>query len=544
MRCFRLLKLFVIFAVMNKMMPPVLYPVGIQSFAELRRGGYVYVDKTELIHKIVNSGKYYFLSRPRRFGKSLLLSTIEAYYLGHRDLFNGLAIDSLTEKWEPHPVLHFDFNTGNFDSEDGLNYLLNYQLSKWEELYGSSDTEPTPNLRLGGIIQRAYEKTGKKVVVLVDEYDKPLLNSIDNDTLAERHRSVMKALYANLKTMDPYIEFAMLTGVARFSKVSIFSDLNNLRDISFEDAYSSLCGITNRELDVYFHDGIKQLASTTGKDVSEIRQELRERYDGYHFSENSEDIYNPFSIVNVFASERMGSYWFESGTPTYLVKLLQQGKWRLSDLNDFRIKANTLMSAGIATKDPIPVLYQTGYLTIKGYDSFFDKYILDYPNREVKMGFMDFLLPYYVREDASKTEFEIERFVTDVMAGNIEDFMTRLSSLMAGIPYQEKGVTPESQFQNAAYLIFTLMGFYTTVEDRTSDGRIDLTVETSGNVYIFEFKIDKTAQAAIDQIERKRYWEKFLMREKKIFLIGANFNTDTRRLDDYIILPKTQESGL
>lgn len=383
---------------MNVVPAQRIYPVGIQSFSEIRLGGYVYVDKTALIHKITSTGKYFFLSRPRRFGKSLLLSTLEAYYLGKRELFKGLALDSLADNWDTHPVLHLDFNTGDYDSEAGLEQLLNYQLSKWESLYGKSDTEPTPNLRFAGIIQRAFEKTGKKVVILVDEYDKPLLNTIDNESLSERFRSTLKSLYSNLKSMDQYIEFAMLTGVARFNKVSIFSDLNNLRDISFDDDYSALCGITNAELDAYFEEGIRSLTASTGKTVDEVREELRQRYDGYHFSAQSKDIYNPFSLVNVFASNRMGSYWFESGTPTYLVKLLQKSHWRLSDLKDFKIKANTLASAGITTKDPVPVLYQTGYLTITGYDSFFDKYILDYPNKEVKMGFLDFLLPYCIKQ--------------------------------------------------------------------------------------------------------------------------------------------------
>ncbi len=304
----------------------VKYPVGVQSFQELREGGYAYVDKTAFIFQLME-GKYYFLSRPRRFGKSLLLSTMEAYYLGKRELFKGLALDSLTEDWESHPVFHLDLNYGEYSQSEDLNEILNNHLAKWEREYGflpSTSSAISPSVRFNNIIRLAYEKTGKKVVILIDEYDKPLLNTIHNEALANVYRSQLKAFYSNLKTMDPYIEIAMLTGVARFSKVSIFSDLNNLRDISFENKYSSICGITSEELDEYFKEGISELAENLNLSYKDAREQLRLNYDGYHFSKKSPDIYNPFSLVNCFASGEIGEYWFSSGTPSYLVRLLEK----------------------------------------------------------------------------------------------------------------------------------------------------------------------------------------------------------------------------
>lgn len=508
------------------------YPVGIQNFEEIRTGGYVYVDKTGFVYRLVKEGKYYFLSRPRRFGKSLLLSTIEAYFLGRRDLFKGLILDRLVSDWEPHPVLHLDLNNRNYYNFEALLAELNANLEKWESLYGDEKKDRAPEERFGYVIERAFVKTGKKVVILIDEYDKPLLNAVDNETLSEQYKGILKAFYGNLKTMDRYIEFAMLTGVARFSKVSIFSDLNNLRDISFSRNYSAICGITPDELDANFRDGIENMACRYEVSKIDMMERLRQNYDGYHFSEESDDIFNPFSIVNAFADNSIGSYWFASGTPTFLVKKLLEEKWDLRRLSGYKIKKSTLEQAGINSSDPVPVFFQTGYLTIKGYVERFSQYILDYPNQEVKEGFLDFLLPYYIKGNESATEFDISSFVEDVCSGDAEKFMRRLDALVAKVPYSEKGAPPESHFQNAIYLVFSLMGFYVHMEQRISDGRIDLTVETDRFIYIFEFKIDSKAETAMRQIHYKEYWRPYLASDKDIFLIGANFDTTTRRLDD------------
>ena len=510
------------------------YPVGIQSFEKLREMGFIYVDKTPYIYPLIKNGGFYFLSRPRRFGKSLLLSTIEAYYLGRRDLFKGLALDSLTENWEPHPVFHLDLNNREYKDETSLLQEFNANLEQWEFIYGDEKKDRAPEERFAYLIRRAFEQTGKKVVILIDEYDKPLLNTIDRPELADVYRSQLKAFYSNLKTMDACIELAMLTGVARFSKVSIFSDLNNLRDISFVNEFSAICGITSDELDNYFKEGIAAIASQLHISYEEARLQLRRNYDGYHFAPKSPDIYNPFSLVYCFANNSIGSYWFESGTPSFLLKVIRREEWKLGNLAPSEITATALESAGIMSSNPIPLLYQTGYLTIKEFDPMFRTYTLDYPNEEVKQGFMEFLVPYYIHPESRPSVFSIKQFVLEVIRGDAEGFMKRLESLIAGVPYSEKG-SAEAHFQNAIYILFQLMGYYTRMEERTSDGRIDLKVETDRYIYIFEFKIDSTSRAAIEQIEEKRYWLPDAVSDKEIILIGANFDTATRRLDAPII---------
>lgn len=509
------------------------YPVGIQSFEKLIEGGYIYVDKTAII-PLLKTGKYYFLSRPRRFGKSLLLSTLEAYYQGKRGLFKGLALDTLTDEWDPHPVLHLDLNNREYADEYSLIAEFNANLERWEELYGDEKRDRAPEERFAYVIRSAYEKTGKKVVILVDEYDKPLLNTIHRPELADIYRSQLKAFYSNLKTMDPCIEMAMLTGVARFSKVSIFSDLNNLRDISFDDEFASICGITSDELDKYFQAGIRSLAEKKRTTSEAIREELRKRYDGYHFSQESPDIYNPFTLINVFASKRMGDYWFSSGTPTYLVRLIERGAFPFRDIAPVSIESRTLESAGLLSTNPVPAFYQSGYLTIKGFDEQYEEYILDYPNEEVKRGFLYSLMESYMPLSESPRGFSIVDFAKDANEGRPESFMRRMDSLIASVPYSEKG-SAESHFQNAVYLLFTLLGYYTRMEDRTSDGRIDLQVETPRYVYIFEFKVDSSSEKAVAQIHEKKYWLREGMSGKKIYLIGANFDTSTRRMTDPII---------
>lgn len=511
------------------------YPVGIQSFAELRKGGYVYVDKTPYIHRLFSEGKYYFLSRPRRFGKSLLLSTIEAYYRGRRDLFEGLALNLLTDDWEPHPILHIDLNTSEYSAYEHVVNILDHYLSRWESEWNLAKNSNELSLRFSDVIRSIHEKSGKKVVILIDEYDKPMLGAIDDEALAGRFRSTLKAFYGNLKSMDEHIEFAMLTGVARFSMVSIFSDLNNLRDISFEHKFAGICGITNDEIDEYFTDGLQCLAESYHKSYEEIREELKTRYDGYHFSEDLLDIYNPFSLVNVFASEKFRSYWFNSGTPSYLVSLLKNYDWRLSDINGYRIKPSRLVSEGIMTKEAIPSLYQSGYLTIKDYDSTFDEFILGYPNQEVEEGFIEFLMPIYLGSQTDNTEFTPRMFVSDVVNGEIKSFMTRFDSLLRGMPHISKNEPHEVSFQNAIYLVFTMMGFYTRVEDHTSNGRIDLMVETDKYVYIFEFKVKSSAAEAMAQIKQKKYWKKYEAKDKQIYLIAANFSPIEHALDDIMI---------
>lgn len=512
-----------------------IYPIGIQSFEKLRTEGKLYVDKTAIIYRLIRESGYYFLSRPRRFGKSLLLSTLEAYYLGKRELFKGLELDRLTDDWETHPVLHLDLNNGEYRNMEDLNETLDFKLKEWEELYVGSSPETTLSLRFSNVIRKAYEKTGKKVVILVDEYDKPMLNAVDDEVLLEEFRSKLKTLYSNLKTMDQYIEFAMLTGVARFSKVSIFSDLNNLRDISFSDDYAAICGITDKEIDQYFKEGIDALKDKFEMKGNELRALLRRRYDGYHFAIEGKAVYNPFSLMRVFTERKLGSYWSDTGTPTFLVRQMLKEDWNLRNLSGYIIGETDLESAGLLSEDPIPSFYQTGYLTIAGYDRELRTYTLDYPNEEVKEAFLTFLLPYYLKGTTSGVEFSINKFLIDVKKGDIKGFMTRLAALIAKVPYSQERSTPESHFQNVVYLIFTLMGFYTSIEEHLSNGRTDLVVTTPQRIYIFEFKINRSARIALDQIISKGYADAYRSSGKEIYLIGANFNTGTRSLDDWLV---------
>lgn len=371
------------------------YPIGIQDFEDLRRNGYKYVDKTNFVYKLADEGKYYFLSRPRRFGKSLFLSTQEAYFQGKKELFEGLAIYDLETEWKKYPIFHIDLNTANFREKDSLYNVLNDYLTGWEDKYGARESEATLALRFKGVIARAAEKEGCGVVILIDEYDKPILQTLRDPELQAEHRAQLKAFYSVLKTQDRYIKFAFLTGVTKFGKVSVFSDLNNLTDISMDHRYVNICGTTEEELKSYFKEGISELASANGDSESETIDKLRMRYGGYHFEKNSEGIYNPFSVLNTLAKHRYKNYWFETGTPTFLIELLKEHGYRLPDLSKEQVSANVMSCMDSSFPNPIPVIYQSGYLTIKGYDERFKKYQLGFPNKEVEEGFLNLLLPLY-----------------------------------------------------------------------------------------------------------------------------------------------------
>ena len=371
------------------------YPIGIQNFEDLRRNGYKYVDKTNFVYKLADEGKYYFLSRPRRFGKSLFLSTLEAYFQGKKELFEGLAIYDLETEWKKYPIFHIDLNTANFREKDSLYNVLNDYLTGWEDKYGARDSEVTLPLRFKGVIARAAEKEGCGVVILIDEYDKPILQTLQAPELQAEHRAQLKAFYSVLKTQDRYIKFAFLTGVTKFGKVSVFSDLNNLMDISMDYRYVNICGTTEEELKSYFKEGISELASANGDSESETIDKLRMRYGGYHFEKNSEGIYNPFSVLNTLAKHRYKNYWFETGTPTFLIELLKEHGYRLPELNKEQVSAIVMSRMDSAPTNLFPIIYQTGYLTIKGYDERFKKYQIGFPNKEVEEGFLNLLLPLY-----------------------------------------------------------------------------------------------------------------------------------------------------
>jgi len=511
-------------------------PIGIQDFEKIRTGGYLYIDKTEQVYNLVSEGSYYFLSRPRRFGKSLLISTIKALFLGKRELFKGLAIDRKEDwDWAVHPVLHLDLNTEKYDSKEKLENLLNDFLVKEEAKYGRQESETSPGLRFQGIIQRAYEKTGQRVVILVDEYDKPMLQAIGNRELQDEYRATLKGFYGALKSMDGCIKFAIMTGVTKFGKVSVFSDLNNLEDISLDYRYYDICGITGQELLTYFGEQIDALAQRSKLTREECIGKLRRMYDGYHFCEDAPGLYNPFSILSTFKKQNFGSYWFETGTPTYLVELLKRHHYNLEEMSKSEVTADVLNSIDAESHDPIPVIYQSGYLTIKGYKEEFGKYILGFPNEEVEEGFVKYLVPFYLDNREQRSVFDIEKFTSDVREGNIEQFLGRLKSLFASAPYDSVKGDRENHFQNMMWVVFKMMGFYSHTEYHTSNGRIDLLLETPQYRYIMEFKLDGTVEEALRQIKAKDYPMPFQQDDKQTYLIGVNFSKETRTIDKWII---------
>lgn len=509
------------------------YPIGIQNFEKLRQDGYLYIDKTDLVYSLVQTSNCYFLSRPRRFGKSLLISILEAYFLGKKELFKGLAIEKLEQEWTVYPVLHLDLNIEKYDSIDNLTDILNVNLKLWEQTYGSDDAETSVSLRFAGIIRRAYKQTGRRVVVLVDEYDKPLLQSIGNKALQEEFRNTLKPFYGVLKSLDGCIRFALLTGVTKFGKVSVFSDLNNLDDISMNNQYATLCGITEKEIHTNIEEGIRSLASAQNLSYEETCVKLKEMYDGYHFTSDSEGIYNPFSLFNALKNKTFGNYWFETGTPTYLVELLKRNRYNLKDMTETVSSADVLNSI-YGDDEPIPVIYQSGYLTIKGYNPRFKTYRLGFPNKEVEEGFMNFLIPYYTPIKKEKTAFSIENFVEEIERGDIDSFFRRLQSFFADTPY-ELVRDRELHYQNVLFIVFKLIGLYVKAEYHTSQGRIDLALQTDKYIYVMEFKLEGSAEEALRQIEEKQYALPFASDKRQVFQIGINFSSQTRNIEKWLV---------
>ncbi len=511
------------------------YPIGEQDFERLVRVGYVYVDKTARMYELTSTCKCCFLSRPRRFGKSLLLSTMEAYFLGKRKPFKGLAIEKLEKEWKKYPVLYLDLNTGEYDNIESLDEILNLALLKWENEYGSLEAEKSPGARFMGIVQRAYEKTGEEVVILVDEYDKPIISAIDDEELQEKFRRRLKSIYSVLKTQSKYIRFAFLTGVSKFGHLSVFSDLNNLRDITLDEQYADICGISEKELYTYFKESIKVLADKKNITYDEACDKLKEKYDGYHFAPNSEGMYNPYSLLNAFATNNLGDYWFESGTPTFLIKMLRIKDYDLRNLQLDRLPAKVLSQVDSLKSSAIPLLYQSGYLTIKSYDEDLRLYQLGFPNREVEEGFMQSLLPLYTSGDEAISASYLARFVEYVKAGNAEGFMSNLKAFLDGGKYALAGEL-EKYFQNTMFLIFRLVGFNVDVEYMTSDGRIDIVIQTKDYIYLMELKVDTPAEKALEQIETKDYAKVFAADNRTLYKIGVSFSSKTRSISEYRIM--------
>ena len=511
------------------------YPIGIQNFGEVRRDGYAYVDKTALMYKMVSEGKYYFLSRPRRFGKSLLLSTLEAFFQGERELFQGLAVERLETEWVKHPILHLDLNVKKYESADDLYKILNRHLEKWEQAYDSPYGERDLEERFLQVVECAFQKTGKRVVILVDEYDKPMLQAIGNEPLQAEYRATLKAFYAVLKSCDRYIRFAFLTGVTKFGKVSVFSDLNNLIDLSLDHRYAAICGMTEQELHTNFDESVAALAEANNMTKEECYERLRRDFDGYHFSKYAkEGMYNPFSVLNTLSSQVFNDYWFETGTPSFLVYQLKKTCYPLENMTTEEVSTDTLNSIDIMDGNPLPLLYQSGYLTLKSYDKEFDFYTLGFPNREVEQGFIKYLMPFYTPKTDQKSTFAVSQFVKDVRNGDAEGFMHRLQDFFLGGDYQVVGDT-EKYFHNTLYVFFRLLGFYVEVERHTTSGRMNVLIQTPDYIYILELKVNQTAAAALQQIEEKGYALPFASDPRQLFKIGINFQTDTKLIDDWKI---------
>ena len=512
----------------------MLYPIGIQNFANIRESGYVYVDKTDLVHRLVTTGKYYFLSRPRRFGKSLLVSTLEAYFQGKKELFQGLAVESLEKDWNAYPVLHLDLSGKTYRNENDLEITLDQHLGQWEKDCGIAARYSEPDARFKDVIDAAYEKTGKQVVILIDEYDKPLLDTVGNELLREAFRSRLQGFYSVMKSRDGKIRFGFLTGVTKLGKLSIFSGLNNLKDISMDYRYADICGISETDLHAYFDESVEEMASANGMDKEECYTKLKDYYDGYHFSAKCPDIYNPFSLLSALDQQEFKDYWYETGTPTFVAKALRQGKFNLENLTLDRVPASALGGVNADDSDPVPVLYQSGYLTIKSYDERRQRYSLKYPNQEVERGFMECLAKTYVPTASYYSPFDVQKFVDDFEKGDAEGLMKRFEAFFADADYAIVG-DAELYFQNTMYVMCKLMGQLVQVERHTSAGRMDIVVQTEKYIYVMELKMDSSAEEALRQIEEKGYAKPFAADSRKLFKIGVNFASATRRIEGWKI---------
>jgi hypothetical protein len=516
-------------------------PVGVQDFESLRTDGFLYVDKTRYLYELARLSLPYFLSRPRRFGKSLFLSTLKAYFLGKRELFEGLAIGELEKDWIEYPVIYIDLNSATYKSEETLDNVLDDILKEYEQKWEVTDISKELSLRFKNIIKTAHKKTGQRVVVLVDEYDKPLLDTIQDETLNYSIRQTLRGFYGILKNTNAFLRFTFLTGITKFSQVSVFSDLNNLMDISFDDKYAGICGISETELLQYFQPEIKTLAEKNKLSDKNTLAKLKKRYNGYHFCENNaEGMYNPFSLLNVFSQYKFKNYWFATGTPTFLYEMLQKSHFEIPDLEDnVHITASDVNDYRIDSTDPVPVLYQSGYLTIKGYDSELDEFILGFPNNEVKYGFLRGLLRDCVPQFKSKQQFSVGSFLQTLRECQIDKFMENLRSFYSSIPYdlvknEHKG---EQYYQFIFYLLVTLMGQFVQTEVRTATGRIDAVIKTSDTIYVFEFKMSDNAAAedALSQIDTKNYLIPYSTDGRTLVKIGVEFSNEERTIKRWIL---------
>ena len=512
-----------------------LYPIGIQTFSEIRNKAFLYIDKTEYIHRLVHAdSKYIFLSRPRRFGKSLLTSTLEAYFQGRKDLFKGLTMELLETEWTEYPVLRFDMSLGKHMEKEQLERYLSSQLELMEHKYGILTESPDANIRLTNLIRRAYEQTGRQVVVLIDEYDAPLLDVVHEEKNLPVLRNIMRNFYSPLKACDPYLRFVFLTGITKFSQLSIFSELNNIKNISMLPEYAAICGITEEEMATQMDEDLDILAGRLNVNREEVVKKLKAHYDGYHFAWPSPDIYNPFSLLNAFADGRLDSYWFGSGTPTYLIEMLNRFGVLPSKIGGNEVVAADFDAPTERMESITPLLYQSGYVTIKGYDEMFQIYTLDIPNAEVRIGLMRSLIPYYVTRDTQSTNTTVVNLARALVRGDMDGMLRLLQTFLSTVPYCDR-TDYEGHYQQMLYIIFSLLGAYVDVEVRTPMGRVDMVMRTATTLYIVELKLNQSAEAAMQQIDLKNYPERFALCGQPVVKVGINFDMERHTLKDWMI---------
>ena len=516
-------------------MANIVYPIGIQSFVEIRSLGSIYVDKTALVHELVDTGKYYFLSRPRRFGKSLLISTLHEYFIGNRAIFKGLAIDRLEPgEWPSHPVLHIDFNGQLYDSRTSVGEVLESCLREWEREYGASDASMSYALRFGAVIKNAVEKTGRQVVVLIDEYDKPILDVLGDKELEENNREVLRSFYSVMKSQDANLRFVMLTGVGKLPQMNVFSGLNNIEDISMNPIYSTICGVTEPELREYFGKGVSDLAEANGLSVAETYEALKANYDGYHFAGDMRDVYNPYSLLTALKNRMITDSWYRTGTPTHLIKMLKRTDVPIKNLDGSPCTFTRLTEGNVTGDDIIATLYYTGYLTIKQYNRAMNSVILGYPNGEVRRGFLDNVLALSTNVNAGESSTLVLELAMTVQSGDIAGYLEKLRSFFADFPY-ELIKRNEAHYQDVIYCITKLLGFYVQAEYRTSSGRADMILGTKEAVYVFEFKLDAGADAAMSQIDAKEYALPFAADGRRVVKVAVSFSSETRNIADWTI---------
>ncbi len=523
------------------------YPIGIQTFEQIIEDGFVYVDKTDLVYSLATEGKVYFLSRPRRFGKSLLISTLEAYFLGKKELFRGLKMEALEKEWKTYPVLHVDFSAGKFTGVNALEQTLDGQLAEWEKAYKVENIYTDFGPRMKYLVQEIHRQTGMRVVVLVDEYDKPLLDVMgtpykvsyqgEEISLEEYNRDTLKSFYSSFKSSDEHLRFVFLTGVTKFSQVSVFSGFNQPKDLTMSARYETICGISESEMEQYFHQQIEEMADENDCSSDEMKRQLKKQYDGYHFSKKMTEVYNPFSLLNALQEKDIRSYWFQTGTPTYLIRLMEHFNENLDELTGKYYAVQDFSDYKADVERPLPMIYQSGYLTIKDYDPDVQEFLLDIPNNEVKQGFISLLANSYFKA-AESADSTVRVGVKALKRGELEPFRQAFTAFFASIPYpmrrKENEHERERYFHYTFYLILRLLSTYMVyTEKQLSQGRADCIVETDKFVYIFEFKLDGTADEALRQIEDRGYALPYAADKRTLYKIGCSFSSETGTIEDW-----------